>query len=244
MLLLRKKVLLYMNKANDFKNILEYCGELNLNNNRTWFHDNHGKYETARKDFLAFLDMFRYKLSDEAPDIGKSIMYMEPREWMYRVARDMRFHKNGPPYNPAFRAYIAADRKSWLPIGYFLRIYPGSSCFGTGLWCETTAKMNGVRKYISLHYDEFVAALNESGISLGGDKLKSMPRGFSADDPAAEHIKHKNWEMILHIPDEDIMDFDNFAQLLVFYVRRMEPMRRFLLKAAQFTDSERPEFEW
>lgn len=225
-------------------NVLKYSGKLRANNDRTWFHNNHGEYEIARKDFLAFLDMFRFKLSEEAPDIGRSIMYMEPREWMYRIARDMRFHKNGPPYNPAFRAYIAADRKSWLPIGYFLMVTPGSSCFGTGLWCETTTKMNNIRKYISLHYDELCEALDKSGITLGGDKLKTMPRGFSADDPAAEYIKHKNWEMIFYIPDEDIGDFEEFSDLLMFYVKKIEPVRLFLFKAAQYVDNPRPEFEW
>lgn len=228
----------------NFNNILKYSGNLYANNDRTWFHDNHAEYEVARKEFLAFLDMFRFKLSEEAPDIGKSIMYMEPREWMYRIAKDMRFHKNGPPYNPAFRAYVAADRKSWLPIGYYMRIFPGSSCFGTGLWCDTTAKMNNIRKYISLHYAEFKAALDESGLILGGDKLKTMPRGFSADDPAAEYIKHKNWVMIMAIPDELIGDFYEFSDILIYYVRRMEPMRLFLLKAAKYVDNPRPEFEW
>ncbi len=228
----------------NFNNILKYSGNLYANNDRTWFHDNHAEYEVARKEFLAFLDMFRFKLSEEAPDIGKSIMYMEPREWMYRIAKDMRFHKNGPPYNPAFRAYVAADRKSWLPIGYYMRIFPGSSCFGTGLWCDTTAKMNNIRKYISLHYTEFKAALDESGLILGGDKLKTMPRGFSADDPAAEYIKHKNWVMIMAIPDELIGNFDEFSDILIYYVRRMEPMRLFLLKAAKYVDNPRPEFEW
>ena len=112
----------------DFKRIMNYCENLQLNNNRTWFHENHGEYELAKKDFLGFLDMLRFVINDEAPEVGKSIMYMEPKEWMYRIARDMRFHKNGPPYNPAFRAYISSDRKSRKPIGYFLRICPGSSC--------------------------------------------------------------------------------------------------------------------
>ena len=76
------------------------------------------RYEQARKDFLGFIDLFRFAISKEVPDIAESIMYMEPKEWMYRIARDMRFHKNGPPYNPAFRAYIASDRKSWRdPVG-------------------------------------------------------------------------------------------------------------------------------
>ncbi len=231
------------NKA-ELYSLMKYIKALTVNNNRTWFHDNHTEYESVRKDFLAFLDMFRFKLSEEAPDIADAIMYMEPREWAYRIARDMRFHKNGPPYNPAFRAYVSADRKSWQPIGYYLRIFPGDSCFGTGLWCDTTAKMNNVRKYISLHFDEFQKALQEGGISVHGDKLKSMPRGFSANDPAAEYIKYKSWTMIVHIPDSDITTFDELSDVLIFYVKKMEPMRRFLLKASRYVDNGRPEFEW
>lgn len=228
----------------DFKRIMTYCGNLQLNNNRTWFHENHDEYDLAKKDFLGFIDRLRFVINDEAPDIGKSIMYMEPREWMYRVARDMRFHKNGPPYNPSFRAYISPDRKSWLPIGYFLCVAPSRSCFGTGLWCDTTAKMNNIRHYISKHFDEFQEILKETNISVNGDKLKSMPRGFSADDPAAEYIKMKNWEMIYFIPDEDIDDFEEFLQELTFFIRKMEPMRKFLLKAAKHVENQRPEFEW
>jgi uncharacterized protein (TIGR02453 family) len=231
------------NKAELYK-IMDYIRALSLNNNRTWFHENHDEYEAVRKDFIAFLDMFRFKLSKEAPDVGKAIMYMEPREWMYRIARDMRFHKNGPPYNPAFRAYVCANKKSWQPIGYYLRLFPNDSCFGTGLWCENTAQMNNVRKYISLHFDEFKKALNKGGISVDGEKLKSMPRGFSVDDPAAEYIKYKNWTLIVHIPDEDITTFEELSDILIFYVRKMEPMRQFLLKASQYVDNGRPEFEW
>ncbi len=230
--------------SNNFDRIIKYICDLRLNNNRTWFHETHDEYDIARKDFLAFLDIFRFKLNDEVPEIGKSIMYMEPRQWMYRVARDMRFHKNGPPYNPAFRAYLASDRKSWKPIGYYMRIYPGDSHFGTGLWCETTQQMNNIRKYISLHFDDFIKALNKGGISLDGDRLKSMPRGFDKNDPAAEYIKMKNWFMIVHIPDEDITSFDDFSDLLIFYVRKMEPMRKFLIKASEYVDNGRPEFEW
>lgn len=233
-----------MAETKDFKDILKYCYSLGVNNNRTWFHDHHDEYEKAKKDFQGFLDMLRFAINKAAPQAGKPIMYMEPREWMYRIARDMRFHKNGAPYNPAFRAYLAPDKKSWKPEGYYIRIFPGSSCFGTGLWCETTSQMNNIRKYISLHYDEFSAILKKSRIPVEGSSLKSMPRGFSADDPAAKYIKMKNWTMIIEIPDSDIGTFEDFTAYLIKYVKRMEPMRQFLMKASQYVDSGRPEFEW
>ena len=224
--------------------IMLYCARLRLNNDRTWFHENHDDYEEAKKDFAGFLDLLRFKISEEAPDIGESIMYMEPKEWMYRVARDMRFHKNGPPYNPSFRAYVAPDRKSWIPNGYYIRLYPGDSCFGTGLWVETTQKMNDVRTYISKNFKEFENIIKKTGIVVSGDKLKNMPRGFSPDDPAAEYIKMKNWVIMYHIPDEDITDFEEFSELLRLYVKKSEPMRRFLLEAAKYNNNKRPDFEW
>lgn len=228
----------------DFKRIMNYCENLQLNNNRTWFHENHSEYELAKKDFLGFLDMLRFVINDEAPEVGKSIMYMEPKEWMYRIARDMRFHKNGPPYNPAFRAYISSDRKSRKPIGYFLRICPGSSCFGTGLWCDTTAEMNNIRSYISENFGEFQKILEKTSVAVSGDKLKTMPKGFSADNPAAEYIRLRSWDIIYLIPDEDIDTFEDFCQELMFYIRRIEPMRQFLLKASKHAENKRPEFEW
>lgn len=230
----------------DFERILLYSARLQINNNRTWFHENHSDYENAKKDFLGFLDLFRFAVSKEVPDMAESIMYMEPKEWMYRIARDMRFHKDGPPYNPAFRAYIAADRKSWLPIGYFLSIYPGSSCFGTGLWCDSTQKMNDIRSYISKNYNEFERILNETGVVVYGDKLKTIPRGFSGDDPAAEYIKMKNWTVMYFIPDDDIGSFEDFCRYLMNYVRKTEPVRQFLLKASKHcqTKNKRLEFEW
>ena len=123
-----------------FDRMLGYCADLRDHNDRTWFHENHRRYEEAKKDFLALLDQLRYVIAEASPEIGGDILYMDARDWVYRIARDMRFYKNVPPYNPAFRAYISADRKSWLPIGYFLCVEPGATIFGTGLFLEETAE--------------------------------------------------------------------------------------------------------
>ena len=51
-------------------------------------------------------------------------------------------------------------------------------------------------------------------------------------------------KMIYVIPDEDIDDFEELLQELTFFIRRMEPMRKFLLKASKHIENQRPEFEW
>lgn len=213
--------------------MLDYCADLDRNNDRVWFRDNHGRYEAARGDFLKVLDMLRFSFADCAPAVYRDVQYMAPADWMYRIARDMRYSRNCPPYNPAFRAYICADRKSWQPIGYYLRVAPGTSCYGTGLWCWETAQTNRARDWFCIHYEEFEALLAESGLTLSGDRLRTMPRGYDPAHPAAELLKYKNWSVIQDLPDAQLGGMEDFDGAIRALTARMEPLRAFLLEAGR-----------
>ena len=216
----------------DFDRMLQYCAGLQAHNDRAWFHEHHKEYEAARKDYLELLEVARFAIAESAPGLANDILYGSAKDWMYRIARDMRYHHNQPPYNPAFRAYISPDRKSYLPIGYFLRIAPGSSCFGTGLWCESTADTNRIRDYLQENFHAFDQVLQSCPIPLSGEQLKTMPRGYSADHPAAELVKFKYWEVIHPIPDSELTTFADFDRQLRTLTAHMEPVRLFLLEAA------------
>ena len=214
-----------------FDRMLRYCADLRDHNDRTWFHENHGRCEEARRDFLALLEELRYVIAEGAPEIGGDVLYMDPRDWTYRIARDMRFYKHLPPYNPSFRAYISADRKSWLPIGYFISVEPGKTLFGTGMFLEETAQVNCVRDYIAEHLAEWEAILEDGGLTLEGDTLKTLPRGYAADHPAARWLRYKNWTAVFRFPDEALGSFDDFAGEIAALLPRLEPFRKFLLAA-------------
>lgn len=223
----------------DFERMLAYTGALRAHNERSWFHENHRWYEEARSDFYALLDRLRYPIAEAAPEIGESILYMEARSWMFRIARDARLYRDRPPYDPSFRAYIAADRMSWRPIGYFLAVAPGETVFGTGMWLERTAEINRVRDHIASHLDVWEELLERGQLTLQGDRLKTMPRGYQADDPAAAWLRYKNWMVEFHFPDESLTDFDAFAEAVQALLPRMEPFRRFLLQASAGVGPER-----
>lgn len=215
-----------------FDRMLSYCADLAANNDRAWFHANHGRYEEARKDFHALLDQLRYVIAEGAPEIGGDILYMDPRDWTYRIARDMRFYRDRPPYNPSFRAYISGDKKSWLPIGYFLSVSPGNTLFGTGLFLEGTAEINRVRDYIAANLEDWERILTEGDLSLEGDRLKTVPRGYRPDHPAARWLAYKNWMAAFHFPDAALGSFDDFASEIARLLPRLEPFRKFLLASA------------
>ena len=215
----------------DFDRMLGYASALAQNNRREWFHEHHGEYAEARGDFVQLLELMRFSLSDASPELGSSIMHMNVKDWMYRTARDARIYKNAPPYNPAWRAYIAADRRSWGPIGYFLSIFPGESLFGTGVGFRETEAVNRVRIFIAEHFEEFDAIRRENRLTIEGDALKRTPCGYDDSHPAAEWIRHKSWLIVEHIPDRKLTDFTAFCRLAAKTVKRMEPMRLFLLRA-------------
>ena len=82
----------------DFGRMLGYTEALSKNNDRTWFHDNHRQYEQAQEDFLMVLDVMKFVLAKDAPQIGDELLFENPKNFMYRIPRDMRYSKNKTPY--------------------------------------------------------------------------------------------------------------------------------------------------
>ena len=226
-----------------FERMLRYCTLLELNNNRTWFHENHALYEAAKRDFTDLTEQLKYKVAElTAPDLAERLIFVNAKDLLYRIPRDMRVYKNQPPYNPTWRAYLAGDRHAVAPVGYFYMIAPGNrSHFGTGAWCPDADWLRQIRTYISAHFDRFLGALEAAGYPLEGDALKRPPRGFTnPDDPAAEYLKYKEWYVARHFRDAELTDFDSFTRKIARTVKRMEPLRQFFTEAFQ----QRQRREW
>ena len=57
----------------DFERMLRYCTQLELNNNRTWFHtpENHDLYTAAKQDFTYLVTDLKFRLSEiVTPDLA------------------------------------------------------------------------------------------------------------------------------------------------------------------------------
>ena len=215
----------------DFDRMLRYCENLERNNNRTWFHapENHALYAAAREDFTELLLDLKFRLSEVvAPDLAERLMYADPKAMQYRIPRDMRGKRSGPPYNPRWAADVSGDRHALLPLGYYVHIQPGGrTMFGTGAWCWEPEMFLRVRTAISTQYLRFTDALEHSGCALEGDRLKRIPRGFGDDDPAAEYLKLKSWLVSREFDDAQLQSFDGFIADCVEAAERMEPLRIF-----------------
>ena len=226
----------------NFENMLRYCRELELNNNRPWFHANHKQYEVAKAEFTELVDRMKYIIAERADlELQERIMFANPRDMLYRIPRDARVYKNKPPYNPTWRAYISGDKKALLPLGYYVMIAPGNvSEFGSGAWCPDSDCVNNVRNYIAENWEELDELLAESGLCIWGDKLKRCPQGYDPEHPAVEYLKYKNWLFLDQFKDEQLTDADAFLDIIADRVERMEPLRRYFNRAMR----NRPESMW
>lgn len=218
----------------DFQRMYAYTEALAANNNRAWFHDNHDFYEQAREDFLMVLDVMKFVLAKYAPELGDELLLCDPKTFMYRIARDMRYSQGKPPYNPAFRAYLSPDKKRFLPISYFIAIGPAGCVLESGVWPFTAQQLGRLRGYIAINYEELADIEAEYGFRLGGERLKRVPRGFEPDHPATEWLKLKYFLFEHEFSPADCRELDSFAEAAGSAVRRMEPLRKYL--AAAFND--------
>ena len=60
-----------------------------------------------------------------------------------------------------------------------------------------------------------------------------MPRGFSADHPAAEWVRMRNWTCLYDLDDDALGGFDEFADKVREMTAALAPVRRYLLDAAR-----------
>lgn len=215
----------------NFDRMLAYTEALSRNNNRTWFHDNHREYEEAKEDFLMLLDIMKFVIAQEAPKIGESLIFENPKSFMYRIPRDMRYSMGKEPYNPSFRAYFSPKKKNFLPLSYFLHINHERCFIEGGAWPWESKDLTRLREYISYNYEELEDIVNENSIVMLGKSLKRVPRGYDPEHPAAEWMKHKYYTAEYSFTPEEMSSFESFTEAAGRAISRFEPLRLYLTAA-------------
>lgn len=218
----------------DFERIFAYTKALHENNDRTWFHDNHGDYELAKADFTLLVDMLKYEVVKLDTEFSENLLFTEPKDMMYRIPRDMRYSKSKEPYNPSFRAYLSPFKKEFLPFSYYIHIAHDGCYMGTGVWTWLPEQVNALREHVSRYYEELDIIVAENGLRVAGEKLKRVPRGYDENHPAAQWLKHKSFTVSYGFKPEELESFDACVEAFAREAKRFEPLRRYF--AAAFTE--------
>ena len=188
---------------------LEFLGELAANNNRAWFECNKSRYELlVRNPALDFIEAMDPVLREFAPHfrtdprkIGGSLM---------RVYRDTRFSHNKTPYKTnigiQFRHELGKDVHA---PGFYVHIATDECFLAVGCWHPDADALARIRDRIAQKPEKWFSARDHQPFvehwALSGDYLTRPPRAYSADHPAIEDLKRKDFVAIAPLSHADVI---------------------------------------
>jgi uncharacterized protein (TIGR02453 family) len=112
---------------------------------------------------------------------------------VFRPYRDVRFAKDKTPYKTHQGAFVAAAPAT----GWYVEIAAPGFRVGGGFYHAESADLARIRVAIAedrrgTELQELLATLVSEGFELGGDRLKTSPRGYDATHPRIDLLRHKS----------------------------------------------------
>ncbi|MGW9414964.1 DUF2461 domain-containing protein [Arthrobacter cupressi] len=156
-----------------------FYAELEQNNNREWWLEHKDTYDAAVREPLTAL------LERLEPQFGPAKIF--------RPYRDVRFSPDKTPYKTAQGAF-AAEQEG---VGFYLHLAADGLTLGGGYHSHSPAQLARFRESVDAPgtgeaLQDIVDGVAAAGYSIGGETLKTVPRGFDKDHPRAELLKHKS----------------------------------------------------
>jgi len=210
---------------------VKFLKDLSKHNNKPWFDANRQHYENAKSDFASFIQT----IIDRHGKKDDSIAHLKAKDCMFRINRDVRFSKDKSPYKNNMGAYINKGGKKSLFGGYYFHCQPGQSFVGGGLWMPMSPELSKVRQEIDYNFDAFkkiIASKKFKAVykDLSRDAeyiLSRVPKGYEADNPAAEYLKLKSFVTMIPIKDAELTSKELSKKVLDAF-DALQPLLKFI----------------
>jgi len=216
---------------------LKFLKDLKKNNNKPWFDANRKRYEEAKTDFANFIQ----QVIDLYGKKDKSIASLKAKDCMFRINRDVRFSKDKSPYKTNFGASInKGGKKAMNTAGYYFHLEPGQLFVGGGLYQPMPPELSKVRQEVDYCFDEFkkiASSKKFKSVYKDLDKSKEftlsrVPKGYEADNPAADYLKLKSFIAFRLLRDKDAAS-KTLLKITVDSFEALSPLINFLNRATE-----------
>jgi len=213
-------------------NTIGFLRDLKNNNRKDWFDGNRKVYETAKADFVSFVQ----QVIDEFSKIDNTIQFVKAKDCIFRINRDVRFSNDKSPYKTNFGAFITKNGKKPMNIaGYYFHLEPGNSFAGGGVYMPMPPELKKIRMAIDANYPEFLQIINNelfASVFSQLDKdpeciLTRVPKGYDSDNPAAEYLKYKSFTAVVNLEDKEL-NTDSLMDKTIAAFEALKPLNDFL----------------
>ena len=215
---------------------IKFLKDLKKNNNRPWFEKNRKVYEDAKTDFASFIQTLIDKHSKNDSTIKEQVA----KNCLFRINRDVRFSKDKSPYKSNMGASINRNGKKSLLAGYYFHLEPGRCFTGGGIWMPMPDDLKKVRQEVDYNFADFKKIISSKKFkAMYGDlstnteyKLSRVPKGYEADNPAAEYLKLKSFVAMVSLKDADLTSKDLVKKTVAAF-EALQPLIEFINNSMQ-----------
>lgn len=208
---------------------LQFLKNLEQNNNREWFHANRKDYDQAKEDFDNLCQM----VLTEIAKFQENLLNTSVKSCIFRINRDIRFSLDKSPYKNHLAAAFGPGGRNSGKVDFYLHIQPNDKSFlGGGMWFPTSTQLISFRQEIDYSPQRLKSIIEEKDFKsyfneIHGEKLKKMPKGYSAEHPDIELLKYKELFFIHRFTDEKTLN-KTFISEVVNGCRILKPYLEYI----------------
>jgi uncharacterized protein (TIGR02453 family) len=157
---------------------LDFYDDLEVDNTRSFWEKHKPIYtESVRHPMTALCEAL-------APEFGDAKVF--------RPYRDVRFAKDKTPYKTHQGAFAAAGPST----GWYVEISARGLRVGAGFYEASGERLARIRDAMAddkagPRLQRVLRKLEKDGFEISGERLKTSPRGYAADHPRIELLRHK-----------------------------------------------------
>lgn len=125
---------------------------------------------------------------------------------IFRPYRDVRFAKDKTPYKTHQGAFVATGPAT----GYYAELAAPGFKVGGGFYEASGERLAALRAAIDndkhgAALEKILAKLTRDGWTIGGDQLKTAPRGWAKDHPRIELLRYRSLTALRNYGFDDVI---------------------------------------
>jgi uncharacterized protein (TIGR02453 family) len=158
---------------------LDFYDDLEMDNTKSfWAEHKHVYDEAVKAPMTALTDAL-------AAEFGSAKIF--------RPYRDVRFARDKTPYKTHQGAFVAVGPST----GWYVQIGAAGVRVSAGYYEASGSRLAAIRAAIDderrgVELEAILDSLRADGWDIGGERLKTSPRGYDADHPRIELLRHKS----------------------------------------------------
>jgi len=158
---------------------LDFYDDLEIDNSKSYWDANKHIYTDA------VLAPMKSLIAELETEFGKAKIF--------RPYRDVRFSRDKTPYKTHQGMFISCAEAT----GYYLELSAQGVRIGAGFYHASPDRLAGFRDAVAAdgagrQLSRIINKLTATGFEIGGDRLKTKPRGIDPDHPRLELLRHRS----------------------------------------------------